>query len=135
MLVSSVGNIQFFQGINGNFSSNEIVERQNGLTFDDVLLMPCHSEINSRKVPNLKTQVTKNFNIDIPIISANMDTVTGLEMAKAMAKLGLGIIHCFMPLEEQIKAVKELKAFQQENSIKSPISVSVGVKQDGMDRT
>lgn len=118
------------------FSSNEIVERQNGLTFDDVLLMPCHSEINSRKVPNLNTQVTKNFSIDIPIISANMDTVTGVEMAKAMAKLGgLGIIHRFMPLEEQIKAVKELKAFQQENNIKSPISVSVGVKQDGMDRT
>lgn len=117
------------------FKSNEISERQTGLTFDDVLLMPCHSEINSRKLPNLSSKVTKNFTIETPIISSNMDTVTGLEMAKAMAKLGgLGIIHRFMSLEDQLNAVKELRKYLIENNLKSPISVSVGVKQEGMER-
>jgi IMP dehydrogenase len=117
------------------FSSNEIVEREKGLTFDDVLLMPRHSEISSRKVPNLSTQVTKNWRLDIPLVSSNMDTVTDIEMAKAMGRLGgLGIIHRFMPVEEQIIQVKELKRYFSENNIKMPVSVSVGVKQEGMDR-
>lgn len=116
------------------FSANEIMERDKGLTFDDVLLMPRHSEINSRSIPELKTRVTKNFNLDLPFISANMDTVTEFEMAKEMGRLGgLGIIHRFMPVEEQIKQVKMLRELKSEipNLI---VAASIGVKEEGMKR-
>ena len=58
------------------FNAQGILNRGKGLTYDDVLLMPMHSEISSRRIPDLKTKVTKNYSIDIPIISANMDTIT-----------------------------------------------------------
>ena len=64
-----------------------------------------------------------------------MDTVTDSKMAIAMAELGgLGIIHRFMTLEDQIIQVKETKKYIQDNNLGTPVSVSVGVKQKGMDR-
>jgi IMP dehydrogenase len=117
------------------FTSKELLKRERGLTFDDVLLMPCHSEINSRRIPDLTTKITKNFYLKSPIVSSNMDTVTGIKMAKAMADIGgLGIIHRFMTLEQQIVEVKELREYIDSNKLELPISVSVGVKQEGMDR-
>jgi IMP dehydrogenase len=117
------------------FNSHQITERDYGLTFDDVLLMPEHSEINSRRLPELTSQLTKNFKVKTPIISANMDTVTDMKMAKAMADLGgLGIIHRFMPLEDQIIQVKETRKYIEDNKLELPVSVSVGVKEEGMDR-
>jgi IMP dehydrogenase len=115
------------------FSASEIIERQRGLTFDDVLLMPRHSEMNSRRAPNLQTKVTKNFSLNIPMISANMDTVTGSEMAIKMAQLGgLGILHRFMTPEEQVIEVKKMiKAIQP---LGLPIAASIGVKDEGMRR-
>lgn len=67
------------------FSASDILERSRGLTFDDVLLMPAHSEMSSRRAPQLDSKVTKNFTLKTPIISANMDTVTEVEMAVKMA--------------------------------------------------
>lgn len=111
------------------FSANEILERSRGLTFDDVLLMPRHSEMSSRRAPNLESKVTRNFSLKTPIISANMDTVTEYQMALKMAELGgLGILHRFMSPEEQVKQVKLLK------EKKILVAASIGVKEEGMRR-
>ena len=115
------------------FDAKGILERSRGLTFDDVLLMPRHSEMNSRKAPQLESRVTKNFTLKTPIISANMDTVTESEMALKMAELGgLGILHRFMNTEEQVKQVKLIR--EKIKSMKLPVAASIGVKEDGMRR-
>ena len=117
------------------FNASGILSRGKGLTFDDVLLIPRYSEISSRRHPSLRTKITKNHAIDIPVVSANMDTVTGPEMAMAMAKLGgLGILHRFMSPEEQVKDVKDIKNYIEQNSLNLPVAASIGVKEDGMKR-
>ena len=59
------------------FNAKEITNRNNALTFDDVLLVPQHSQISSRRAPSLTTKLTKNWTIDLPIVSSNMDTFKG----------------------------------------------------------
>ena len=86
-----------------------------GYTFDDVLLVPNKSEILPKEV-QLKTQLTKNLKINIPLLSAGMDTVTEAKMAIAMAREGgIGIIHKNMSIEQQAKEVDKVK--RQENGI------------------
>ena len=81
-----------------------------GYTFDDVLLIPQRSTISSRKDTNLQSNLSKNILLNIPIISANMDTVTESNMAIKIASLGgIGIIHRFMTIEEQINEVLSVK--------------------------
>ena len=64
------------------------------LTLDDVSIVPQYSEVLSRSNCSLKTRVSRNYEIELPLISANMETVTEFEMAKALGKLGgLGVIH------------------------------------------
>ncbi|GAK04808.1 LOW QUALITY PROTEIN: inosine-5'-monophosphate dehydrogenase [Geomicrobium sp. JCM 19037] len=80
-----------------------------GLTFDDVLLVPARSEIHPRNV-NISTQLTKKLPLNIPILSAGMDTVTEAGMAIAMAREGgLGVIHKNMSVEEQAEMVDRVK--------------------------
>jgi IMP dehydrogenase len=80
------------------------------LTFDDVLLVPKLSAVKSRKDVNVRTKLTRNINLNNPIVSANMDTVTESEMAIAMARNGgIGIIHRFLSIEEQVAMVKKVK--------------------------
>lgn len=115
------------------FTANDILERSRGLTFDDVLLMPRHSEMNSRRAPNLESKVSKNFSLKTPIISANMDTVTGSAMAIKMAELGgLGILHRFMTPEEQVQEVKLM--VEKIRPLGLPVAASIGVKEEGMRR-
>ncbi len=77
-----------------------------GLSFDDVLIVPRFSDIPSRSLVNVSTKLTKNLVIDIPIISANMDTVTETNMAQTMDKCGaVGVIHRFCTIEEQSKMI------------------------------
>lgn len=116
------------------FGSKEITERDRGLTYDDVLLMPRHCEITSRSIPSLKTRLTKNKEMEIPFISANMDTVTETEMAHKMAQMGgHGILHRFMTTEEQVSQVKKL--LELRGSLPHlHVSASVGVKEEGMRR-
>jgi IMP dehydrogenase len=83
--------------------------RKRGYTFDDVLLVPRYSNILPKSV-STKTQLTKNITLNIPIISAAMDTVTEHKAAIAMARLGgLGIIHKNMDEEMQVKEITRVK--------------------------
>lgn len=81
-----------------------------GLSYDDVLLVPKHSHVSSRKETSIVTQLTKAIKLNIPLVSANMDTVTESKMAIAMARQGgIGIIHQFMSIEEQCKEIRKVK--------------------------
>jgi len=83
------------------------------LTYDDVLIVPRQSSFNSRSEANTKTRLTKKLNINIPIVSANMDTVTEAEMAITLARIGgIGILHRFMSIEENVEMVKKVKRAQ-----------------------
>lgn len=83
---------------------------KDGLSFDDVLLAPKRSSVQSRKDVDTATQLTKNIFLNIPVISANMDTVTESQMAIAMARAGgLGVIHRFLTIEEQVREVGKVK--------------------------
>ena len=80
------------------------------LTFDDVLLVPKYSEIHSRGAVTTATQITPEIQLQIPIISSNMDTVTEASMAAAMARAGgIGIIHRFLTIERQVAEVTRVK--------------------------
>ena len=86
------------------------MEFKEGLTFDDVLLVPKYSDITSRAQTDLSTQLSRNISINIPFVSANMDTVTESTMAVAMARAGgIGIIHRFLTIQEQANEVLKVK--------------------------
>jgi IMP dehydrogenase len=94
-----------------------------GLTYDDVLLIPAYSEILPREV-SIKTKLTKNITINSPIISAAMDTVTESEMAIAMAREGgIGILHKNMSIKRQAAEVKSVKR-SESGMIIDPITLT-----------
>ncbi len=81
-----------------------------GLTFDDVLLVPKYSDVKSRKDADIRTSFTRGIQLSVPIVSANMDTVTEAAMAVALARLGgIGVIHRFLSVEEQVSEVLKVK--------------------------
>ena len=81
-----------------------------GFTFDDVLLVPKFSDISSRLQTDLSTKLSRNIQLNIPLISANMDTVTESMMAVTMARQGgIGIIHRFLTIDEQTNQVLKVK--------------------------
>ena len=94
-----------------------------GLTFDDVLLVPAYSEVLPREV-NLKCQFTRNISLNIPVVSAAMDTVTESKMAIAIAREGgIGVIHKNMSIAEQAAEVRRVK--RAENGlISDPITIT-----------
>ncbi len=80
------------------------------LTYDDVLLMPCRSSVTSRRDVDTSARLTRELRLNIPILAANMDTVTEARMARAMAREGgLGVIHRFMPIEQEVAEVQRVK--------------------------
>lgn len=86
------------------------MEIKEGLTFDDVLLVPKYSNITTRSQTDLRTKLSKNISLNIPLISANMDTVTESAMAIALAREGgIGIIHRFLTVEEEVEEVLKVK--------------------------
>ena len=85
---------------------------QKALTFDDVLLVPAHSAILPREV-SLPTQLTRNITLNLPLLSAAMDTVTEARLAIALAQEGgIGIIHKNMNAEMQAAQVAKVKRFE-----------------------
>ena len=94
-----------------------------GLTFDDVLLLPAYSEILPREV-TLGTRFTRNIRLNAPFVSAAMDTVTEAKMAIAMAREGgIGVIHKNMPIEEQAHQVSMVKRAQN-GMINNPVTIT-----------
>jgi IMP dehydrogenase len=95
---------------------------QEALTFDDVLLLPAYSNVLPRDV-SLTTKLTRDININIPLLSAAMDTVTESRLAIAMAQEGgLGILHKNMTIEEQADEVRKVKKFES-GVVRDPITV------------
>ncbi|MEZ5472197.1 MAG: IMP dehydrogenase [Marinicella sp.] len=93
------------------------------LTFDDVLLVPDYSDILPKDV-DLSTQLTRNIKLNIPVVSAAMDTVTEARLAIAMAQLGgIGVIHKNLSIEEQCAEVIKVKKYES-GVIKDPITVN-----------
>jgi len=101
-----------------------------GLTFDDVLLVPKLTTIESRSQVDLSTHLTKKIKLKIPLISANMDTVTESRMGIEMAKLGgIGIIHRFLTIDDQVEEVKKVK------KEKLLVGAAIGIRGDYLERT
>ena len=83
------------------------------LTFDDVLLVPRRSRIRSRADVSTRTQLTRRIALEIPVVSANMDTVTTAPMAIALAQLGgIGVVHRFLSVEDEVAEVTRVKRFR-----------------------
>jgi IMP dehydrogenase len=96
--------------------------RKRALTFEDVLLVPKYSEILPKEV-DIKTQLTKNITLNIPLVSAAMDTVTEHRAAIMMARLGgLGIIHKNMDIESQVREIRRVKK-SESGIIIDPVSI------------
>ena len=100
------------------------------LTYDDVLLVPQYSGVDSRRLLSTQTRLTNQIPLQIPIVSANMDVVTESEMAIAMARDGgIGIIHRFLSIAEQarhIQRVKKAESFIVEKPITMALAHTVG---------
>jgi IMP dehydrogenase len=97
---------------------------QEGLSYDDVLLVPQRSSVTSRKQVSTRTRFSRRIELAIPIVSSNMDTVTGSDMAIAMAELGgLGIIHRFNTIPEQVAEVQKVKRHRN-TIIRNPLTIS-----------
>lgn len=94
-----------------------------GLTFDDVLLQPCESDILPSQA-DTRTFVTKSIALNIPILSSAMDTVTEARMAIVMAQLGgIGVLHRNLTIEQQAAAVRQVKRFES-GMVVNPITVA-----------
>jgi len=106
-----------------NSAKNKSQKFYDGLTFDDVLLMPAYSQILPREV-NISTQLTKTITLHVPMLSAAMDTVTEASLAIALAREGgLGILHKNMSIEQQADQVRKVK--RSENGlILDPVTLS-----------
>ena len=110
------------------------MEFREGLTFDDVLLVPKYSDITSRSQTDLSTKLSRNISLNIPFVSANMDTVTESAMAVTMARAGgIGIIHRFLTIQEQSHEVLKVKR-SGSVMIENPYSINADKStQDALD--
>lgn len=106
-----------------SFIAEKVV--MDGLTFDDVLLVPAYSEVLPNNV-NLKTKFSRNITLNIPMVSAAMDTVTEAKLAIAIAREGgIGVIHKNMSIKEQARQVRAVKRAEN-GMISNPVSIKTG---------
>jgi IMP dehydrogenase len=112
---------------------------ETALTYDDVLLVPQYSDVDSRRILSTKSWLTKKIALQVPIVSANMDVVTESEMAITMAREGgIGMIHRFMTIAEQarqIQRVKKAESFIVDKPITMKESNTVGDVKRVVDET
>jgi IMP dehydrogenase len=95
---------------------------QEALTFDDVLLLPGYSEVTAKDV-SLATRLTRNISLNVPLVSAAMDTVTEASLAIALAQEGgIGIVHKNFTIQEQAEQVRRVKKFES-GVVKDPITI------------
>lgn len=100
-----------------------------GITFDDVLLIPQKTSVNSRSEIDISGQLTPRIKLQVPVVAANMDTVTESQMAIAMAQVGgIGFIHRFLSIEDQVGEVALVK------KAKLRVGAAIGVKDDFLRR-
>ena len=96
-----------------------------GLTYDDVLLVPAYSEVLPREV-DIRSQFSRNISLNIPVVSAAMDTVTGSELAIAIAQQGgIGVIHKNQPAIDQANEVRRVKR-SESGMILDPVKLEEG---------
>jgi IMP dehydrogenase len=94
------------------------------LTYDDVLLIPRFSSVRTRREVDTGIRFTQQIRLKVPLVSANMDTVTEAKMAIAVAEFGgIGVIHRFLPIEAQVSEVARVKRYQSE-IIEDPHTIS-----------
>ena len=106
-----------------SFIADRVV--MDGLTFDDVLLIPAYSEVLPRNV-DLTTKFSRNITLNIPMVSAAMDTVTEAKLAIAIAREGgIGVIHKNMTIAEQAKQVQTVKRAEN-GMIYDPVTITKG---------
>ena len=110
---------------------SEFIKKTPALTYDDVLLVPQFSSIESRTQVDLSVPFEPNYSLSIPIISSPMDTITGANMAAMMFRMGgLGIIHRYNSIEKQSKLVR--RAMKSGGFL---LGAAVGVTGDYLERT
>ena len=106
-----------------------------GLTYDDVLLVPAFSEVLPREV-NIQSKFTRNITLNVPIVSAAMDTVTESRMAIAIAREGgIGVLHKNMTVEQQALKVRKVKRAESGmiiDPVTLPITAKVGDAKENM---
>jgi IMP dehydrogenase len=105
------------------------IRKDIGLTFDDVLLIPQLTTVESRTNIDLSTKLTKKITLTTPMVSSNMDTVTEAEMAIALAEAGgIGIIHRFLTIDAEVEEVKKVK------KLKYKVGAAIGIRADYKER-
>ncbi len=115
------------------FKSLDVWKQSRTFTFDDVLLVPRRSGVQSRFDVSLDTQFTKRVRLKLPFVAANMDTISEKEMCSAMNGIGaVAILHRFMTIDEQVAQVTAMKADWKTDF--GAIAASVGVNQDSKER-
>ena len=101
--------------------------KDKALTFDDVLLVPAYSDFLPSQA-SLKTSLTKNIEINLPLVSAAMDTVTEYRMAIALAEAGgIGILHKNCSIKEQMNAVRNVKKYES-GVVRDPTTINSNKK-------
>ena len=104
-----------------------MTEIRTGLTYDDVLLVPRRSRVRSRQDVSTRSSFTPGIVLEVPIVSANMDTVTTAPMAVAMAQLGgIGVVHRFLPIEAEAAEVRRVKRYLT-HVVAEPYAVEPGL--------
>lgn len=108
-----------------------MIKIKDGFTFDDLLLVPKYSEIESRSQIDLSVSLSKGVKLKLPIVSANMATITNKEMAICMAgQGGMALVHRFMPIGEQLVLVCGFKKNSNSIDLLNYIGFSIGVKKE-----
>jgi IMP dehydrogenase len=104
------------------------------ISFDDVLIRPTYTEVLSRSYPVTETNVA-GLSLKIPMISSPMDSITGHVMAIEMSRLGgLGVVHRFMPIDDQISELSKIIDYEEENDVEVRKVFAIGVGDDEVER-